>query len=214
MVGPAPKISVIIVNYNGQHLLGELFQSLAKQSRLADEVIMVDNASVDGSVAYVQQHFSWVKVIASTVNAGYAEGNNIGVANASGDYIARLNSDTAVDERWLAELIEVLDANKGIGAAVSKIYQATNTPTIDCADAEFLPLILLSLIYCNWVSLREGGPRLLLRSVASQVHYAVQGLVERFRGGSVDTGQWVPWMTKQGLREVLALRSKLGTYVQ
>ena len=137
MVGPAPKVSVIIVNYNGQHLLGELFQSLAKQSRPADEVIMVDNASVDGSVAYVQQHFSWVKVIASSVNAGYAEGNNIGLANASGDYIALLNSDTAVNERWLAELIKILDADERIGAAVSKIYLATNTPTIDCAGAEF-----------------------------------------------------------------------------
>ena len=88
---------------------------------------MVDNASVDGSVEYVQQHFSWVKVIASKVNTGYAEGNNIGVANASGDYIALLNSDTAVDERWLAELVKVLDADEGIGAAVSKIYRATNT---------------------------------------------------------------------------------------
>jgi GT2 family glycosyltransferase len=334
MVGLAPKISVIIVNFNGQDLLAELFQSLAKQSRPADEVIMVDNASVDGSVAYVQQHFSWVKVIASTVNAGYAEGNNIGLANASGDYIALLNSDTAVDERWLAELIKILDADESIGAAVSKIYLTTNTPTIDCAGAEFnnlgfvwgrgtnepdrgqfdtvmevpsltacaalirrsafegaslfdsklfmyyeefdlglrlrgkgysivyvptsivyhkrsqtvskvnrpflfhqfysnrnrikilakyypvavllpaLPLILLSLIYCDWVSLREGGPRLFFRSIASHVHYAAQGLVERFRGGGVDARHWVPWMTKQGLREVLALKSKLGTYVQ
>jgi GT2 family glycosyltransferase len=76
-----------------------------------------------------------------------------------------------------------------------------------------LPLILLSLIYCDWVILRKGGPRLFFRAVASQVHYAVQGLVERFRGGSVDTSQWIPWMKKQDLREVLALRSKLGTYV-
>jgi GT2 family glycosyltransferase len=329
-----PKVSVIIVNHNAQHLLGELFQSLAKQSRRPDEVIIVDNASVDRSVEYVRQHFSWVKVVASTVNGGYAQGNNTGLANASGDYIALLNSDTAVDERWLAELIKILQSDEDIGAAVSKIYLATTTPTIDCAGAEFnnlgfvwgrganepdrgqfdtvmevpsltacaalirrsalasaplfdaklfmyyeefdlglrlrgrgysivyvptsivyhkrgqtvrkltrpflfhqfysnrnrikilakyypfavllraLPLILLSLIYCDWIFLRQGGPRLFLRAVVSQVRYAAQGLVERFRGGRVDTRQWVPWMTKQGLREVLALKSRVGTYVQ
>src|SRR5688572_22846981 len=112
MVGMGPKVSVIIVNYNGQHLLGELFDSLAKQTRPADEIIMVDNASADDSVEYVRQHFRWVKVITSNINTGYAEGNNIGLRNASGDYMGLLNSDTTVDERWLAELIKVLDADE------------------------------------------------------------------------------------------------------
>ena len=53
-----PEVSVIIVNYNGRHLLGELFESLARQTRPADEVIMVDNASSDGSVDYVREHFA------------------------------------------------------------------------------------------------------------------------------------------------------------
>jgi len=117
MVVTGPKVSVIIVNYNGQHLLGELFDSLAKQTRPADQVIMVDNASVDNNVKYVQAHFNWVKVIASKVNTGYAEGNNIGLANASGDYIGLLNSDTAVDACWLAELIKILDADESLTQA-------------------------------------------------------------------------------------------------
>ena len=137
MVGTAPKVSVIIVNYNGQHLLGELFQSLAKQSRPADEVIMVDNASVDGSVDYVQQRFRWVKVIGSAVNAGYAEGNNVGFANASGEYIALLNSDTTVNKLWLVELVRTLDGDERIGAAVPKIYLASAFPRIGQAGAEF-----------------------------------------------------------------------------
>src|SRR5687767_1774856 len=96
------KISVVIVNYNGRHLLGELLASLARQTRPAEEVIIVDNASSDGSVSYLQESFPWVKVIGLNENTGFAEGNNIGVARAQGDYIALTNSDTVLDEQWLA----------------------------------------------------------------------------------------------------------------
>src|SRR2546425_1195478 len=107
-----PKVSVIIVNYNTRHLLGELFESLARQTRAADEVIMVDNASGDGSVEYVRKQFPWVTVIAWPRNTGFAEGNNIAFANAQGEYVALLNSDTVVDEQWLAELARALDGNE------------------------------------------------------------------------------------------------------
>src|SRR5947207_12234201 len=104
-----PNVSIIIVNYNGRHFLAELFDSLAGQTRPADEVIMVDNASSDGSVDFVRERFAWVKVIAWPTNAGFAEGCNIGVANARGEYIGLLNPDSVADERWLAELVRALE---------------------------------------------------------------------------------------------------------
>src|SRR5688572_13233203 len=116
-----PKVSVIIVNFNGRHLLGELFESLARQTRPADEIIMVDNASADGSLEYVRESFPWVKVIASKTNVGFAQGNNIGLEIAQGEYVAVLNNDTVVEERWLEELIQALDDDDLIGAVVSKI---------------------------------------------------------------------------------------------
>lgn len=132
-----PKVSVIIVNYNGRHLLGKLFESLADQIFPADEIIMVDNASVDSSVDYVRQHFPQVTVIPLPTNTGFAGGNNVGFAKAQGEYIALLNSDTIVDKRWLVELVRALDADERVGAAVPKIYLASAYPRIDQAGAEF-----------------------------------------------------------------------------
>lgn len=330
-----PKVSVIIVNYNGRHLLDELFESLATQTRLADEVIMVDNASMDGSVDYVLDRFPWVKVITSPANVGFAGGNNLGFDNAQGEYIALLNTDAVPEEKWLAELIHALDKDDRLGAVVSKVFLAAEKPTIDCAGAEFnnlgfswgrgsnqldkgqfesvvesasltacatllrrsalggaplfdgrlfmyyeeldlgirlrgngynilyvptsvvchkrsqgvrkatskplefqqfygnrnrikivmkyypptlilrsLPLILLSLAYWDWRFLRESGPRLFLRSVFAQARYALQGLSDRWRGDTVDSESWLPWMRQQTLREVLALKDSLGAYVE
>lgn len=131
------KVSVIIVNYNGQHLLGVLFESLAHQTRPADEIIMVDNASSDGSAEFVRESFPWVKVIVLPTNTGFAEGNNAGAAYAQGEYIALLNSDTVVDERWLAELVQVLDGDERIGATVAKICLDASHTKIAQAGAEF-----------------------------------------------------------------------------
>jgi GT2 family glycosyltransferase len=329
------KVSIIIVNYNGRHVLGELFESLDRQTCPAEEVIMVDNASTDGSVDFVKERFPWVQIIVSPMNVGFAEGNNIGFANARSEYIALLNNDTVVDEGWLGELVRTLDGDKRAGAAVSKIYLAADNPIIDCAGAEFnnlglvwgrganqadrgqfdikcespsltacaallrrsalegaplfdrelfmyyeefdlalrlrgnghtivyiptsvvhhkrsqsvkglakkavlfqqfygnrnrikivmkyyppmvllrsMPLILLSLGYWNWRFLRDGGPRLFLRALVAQTQYAIQGLFERLRGNTVSPEKWLPWMKHQNLREVLALKSDLGAYVE
>ena len=142
------KVSVIIVNYNGESFLGELFESLARQVRSPDEVIMVDNASTDKSVSYVRQHFPWVKVVASPINSGFAGGSNIGVANAEGEYIALLNSDTVADERWLSELVEALEENENIAGADSKIYRAGEYPVIEEAGAGFNNLGYLWAFHC------------------------------------------------------------------
>jgi GT2 family glycosyltransferase len=132
-----PKVSVVIVNYNGRHLLRELLESLARQTRPADEVIVVDNASADESATYLRESFPWVKVIALDENTGFAEGNNIGVANAEGDYIALTNSDTVLDERWLQELVEAIEKDERVGAGVAKIFLDPSFTRICQAGAEF-----------------------------------------------------------------------------
>jgi GT2 family glycosyltransferase len=131
------KVSVIVVNYNGERFLGEVFDSLARQVRPPDEVIMVDNASTDNSVSYVQQHFPWIKIVACPINTGFAGGANVGVENAQGEYIALLNSDAVADDMWLSELIEALEENENIGAADSKIYRAGKDQVIEEAGAGF-----------------------------------------------------------------------------
>jgi GT2 family glycosyltransferase len=130
-------VSVVIVNYNGRQHLKDLLDSLARQDCPADEMIVVDNASTDGSVEYLQESFPWVHVIALHDNVGFAEGNNIGVAKARGEYIALLNNDTVVDHQWLSELVRTLESDDRIGAVVPKIYKASSYPRLDCTGAEF-----------------------------------------------------------------------------
>src|SRR5262252_1977513 len=105
------KLSVIIVNHNGKAFLAELFDSLLQQTAPADEVIMVDNASTDGSAAYVRREYPWVSVVESPTNVGFAKGNNLGVEVAGGEYIALLNSDAVADERWLAESMKAFEGD-------------------------------------------------------------------------------------------------------
>ncbi len=130
-------ISLIIVNFNGRSFIGELLESVASQSRPADEVLLVDNASTDGSLDYIRQYFPWVKIISLDSNLGFAQGNNTGLAVAKGDLIALLNSDTIIDKDYLLEMSKALEADDRVGAVVPKIYDQDSTLKFHCAGAEF-----------------------------------------------------------------------------
>jgi len=127
-----PLVSVIIVNWNGKHLLGECLDSLAAQSFKDFEVIVVDNGSRDGSAEYLRGHYPAVNTVALSENRGYAGGNNAGAAVAKGKYLAFLNNDTKTDSVWLEHLVN--EAEKGpatIGMWASKIVSYDNPSVID-----------------------------------------------------------------------------------
>jgi N-acetylglucosaminyl-diphospho-decaprenol L-rhamnosyltransferase len=89
-----PLLSIVIVNYNGHHFLTECLASIAQFVRCSHEVIIVDNASGDGSVQFIEANFPAVHLIKSTVNTGFTGGNNIGVRAAVGKLVLLLNNDT------------------------------------------------------------------------------------------------------------------------
>ncbi|MBI4689735.1 MAG: glycosyltransferase, partial [Nitrospirae bacterium] len=84
------------------------------------EILMVDNLSQDGSVSFVRERFSDVKVFENDIN-NYTKAINLGIKNSNGDFIALLNNDTTVDREWLTGLLKVMDGDKKIGAVQSKI---------------------------------------------------------------------------------------------
>jgi GT2 family glycosyltransferase len=90
MTGPSdPKVSVIVLNYNGKHLLEECLEALFTQTLTDFEIIVVDNGSTDDSVLFLEERYSArVRLIRNRENLGFAEGNNTGIAAARGDYIA------------------------------------------------------------------------------------------------------------------------------
>ncbi|HEX7468213.1 MAG TPA: glycosyltransferase family 2 protein, partial [Methanobacterium sp.] len=100
-----PLISVIITNYNGKIHLKECLDSLERIDYDNYEIILVDNASVDGSVEFAKTILPTIKVIPLDKNYGFAEGCNIGALEAKGEFIVFLNNDTRVDAEWLSELV-------------------------------------------------------------------------------------------------------------
>jgi GT2 family glycosyltransferase len=127
----APLVSVIIVNWNGRHLLGECLDSLLAQSFTDFEVIVVDNGSQDGSAEFVRTHYPAVKLIRLPENTGFAGGNNEGIRVARGKYVALLNNDTRTDPEWLACLSREAEANPASGMWASKILSYDQPDIID-----------------------------------------------------------------------------------
>jgi len=117
-----PKVSVIVLNFNGKEYLKNCFESLKNQTYPNYEVIMVDNASTDESVEYVKKGFPWVRVFQNKENLGFAGGNNAGIKQATGNLIALINNDAVADKKWLEELVKVITVSPKIGIVGGKIY--------------------------------------------------------------------------------------------
>ncbi|MEM3709052.1 MAG: glycosyltransferase family 2 protein [Nitrososphaerales archaeon] len=134
MVSINPKVSVIIVNYNGALFLDKLFSSLQTQTFKDFEVIFVDNASTDNSLEIVRSFAKKkdldVKIVDLPNNYGFCRGSNIGFKYAKGMYIALLNNDTYVSQNWLEELVRTMDSDASIGICQSKIIDLRNKRTV------------------------------------------------------------------------------------
>lgn len=118
----APKVSVIIINWNCKDDLPTCLGALSRQTHRDFETILVDNGSSDDSVEMVRRGFPNVRIIEAGANLGFAEGCNVGIAHARGEWIATLNPDTEADPRWLEELLDI--AKKGgprLGMVQSRI---------------------------------------------------------------------------------------------
>lgn len=116
-----PEISIIILNWNGKHFLEECLGAMRRQTFRDFEAILVDNASTDGSVEFVQTRFPEVKVIALPDNRGFAGGNIAGYEQAGGDLIVLLNNDTEAHPGWLEAIHEASPIYPEAGSFASKM---------------------------------------------------------------------------------------------
>lgn len=138
----AMTLSIIIVSYNTTSILRNCLQSVLAQSLSAPrqdpaqppnspegyEIIVVDNASNDGSPAMVAQEFPAVTLLANATNRGFGRANNQGIQASHGRYVLLLNSDTLLPTGVLARLLHFMDQTSAAGACSPRLLRPDGTP--------------------------------------------------------------------------------------
>jgi hypothetical protein len=149
-------LSIIIVNWNSvEYLQGCLASIESDNSRLQTEIIIVDNASYDGSADLVCSRFPRVRFIQSQDNLGFARGNNLGVRHSSGDALLFLNPDTLVRPGALAHMVTQLWSTPDTGGVGARLLNSDGSLQTTCLQA--FPTVWNQLIDTDY--LRRAFPR-------------------------------------------------------
>lgn len=126
-------LSIIIVNYNVKEFLQNCIHSIQKATKnITSEIIVVDNASDDGSVELLQSQFPEVKLFVNNKNLGFSAANNIGLQYSTGKHLLLLNPDTIVEENTFDTLIDFFNTNPDAGLAGCKILNPDGTLQLAC----------------------------------------------------------------------------------
>ena len=142
------NVAIVILNYNGKALLEQFLPSVLEHSQQAT-VYLADNASTDGSVAFIKEHFSKVNLIINTQNGGYAKGYNDALKNLKEDVFVLLNSDVEVTQGWLSPILEAFKATKNVVAIQPKILDYKNKDYFEYAGAAGGYIDALGYPYCR-----------------------------------------------------------------
>lgn len=131
-----PTVTIIVLSYNSQELLADNLPSLLALDYPADklEIMVADNASSDGTLAWVSDTYPTVRCWQNGRNLGFAAGNNAAVEAARSQWVAILNPDMKVEPSWLIEMVRPLQANRALRCVASRILSWDGN-RIDFADA-------------------------------------------------------------------------------
>ena len=143
-------LSVIILNWNGEHLLRKFLPSVvlaAQDDRV--EVIVADNGSTDSSLEVLDRYFPAVRVIRLDRNYGFAEGYNRAIAEVQTEYVTLLNSDVETPCGWWLPILDFMQANPGVGACQPKIMSYADKEMFEYAGAAGGLLDKLGYPYCR-----------------------------------------------------------------
>lgn len=144
------KLGVIILNWNGLELLKK-FLPTASRLTVSDEadLIVADNGSADGSVAWIRENHPEVRIIGLDRNYGFAEGYNLAIEQADYPYVTLLNSDVEVTEGWWQPILSFLEQNPDVGAVQPKILSYRDRTNFEYAGAAGGYLDSLGYPYCR-----------------------------------------------------------------
>jgi GT2 family glycosyltransferase len=150
-----PDVSIVIVSWNVCELLRDCIRSITEETRRQHEIIVVDNASEDGTTEMVRAEFPDVRVIANPDNRGFAAANNRGLAVATGRHVLLLNPDTLVLDGAIDKTLDWLERHPDVGCVGCQVFESETRVQLTCfSDPGPLNLFLLE----------SGLARLLARS--------------------------------------------------
>ncbi|MGL4774688.1 MAG: glycosyltransferase family 2 protein [Clostridium sp.] len=131
-------VSVVIPNYNGEKYIRGCLESLKNQSLQPDEIIIVDNASRDGSIDLINSEYKdYVTLICMNENHGFSIAVNEGIKRSNYEFVALLNNDTELDSFWLENLYNCIKRDEKIFSCCSKMMRYDNREIIDDAGDEY-----------------------------------------------------------------------------
>ena len=136
-------VSIIVVNWNGIGWLDGCLNSLVNQTYSDYEIILVDNASTDGSVEFIRINYPQIQLIENSSNDGFARGNNIALPYAKGSLILLINNDTYCSNNFLELFVESFIKIPNIGAAQSKLIKINDPTKMDACGAFWTSTTLL-----------------------------------------------------------------------
>ncbi len=206
-----PIVSVVVVTYNNIAFTRACLSSLGEHSDYAKlEIIVVDNASTDGSPAFLKE---WVaaasnrRLILNDDNRGFAAANNQGLAVAAGDYLVMLNNDTYVTSGWVRTLFKHLKRDRSIGLIGPVTNNIGNEARIEIAYGDMTEMMQASSAYTR----KHLGQVFQLRTLAffcvmmpRSVFDRVGWLDEAFGRGFFEDDDYCRRIEKSGLRVVCA----------
>lgn len=144
-----PSVAVVILNWNGQALLEQFLPSVVKSRYGNLQLIVGDNASTDGSVAYVREHYPNIQLIINDHNYGFAEGYRKILEQVNADYYVLLNSDVEVPENWIQPVIDLMETDPLIAVAQPKIKWQKDKTQFEYAGAAGGYLDLHAFPFCK-----------------------------------------------------------------
>ena len=182
------KVSVVTPNYNGLKFLNNYFETLLIQSRFIEEIIIIDNASTDGSIEIIEEFIGSanypidIKLIRNEENLGFAPAVNQGIRQAKCEYIYSVNNDVELEWNALDEIIKAMEESIALGenpfSVQSKMIQHYNRKLIDDAGDEYTILAWTKKVGDGQPVERYGEKREIFSSCAGAALYRKSVLEE------------------------------------
>lgn len=161
------KVTIVIPNYNGKHFMEPCLASLKEQTYTDFDILVVDNASSDGSLLYMKETHPEISLLALDKNYGFSRAVNEGIRHSNSPYVILLNNDTKVDSSYVEEMVKAIEASPRIFSVSSKMIQMYNPERIDSAGDLYTLL--------GWGICRGAGRPISNYTKADQVFTACAG---------------------------------------